>query len=616
MIIVKLVGGMSNQMYVYATGYALARELNRELVLDISHCTELQGGGFCLDNFNIPMHRKIKYEMPDNVDDGLYAGNELDNFSDAIIAVLTSKEKEKHSNSNRIIVYSGLQMASVLEQYKIIYLVGLFFDPGRYFAKYWGELAGFFTLKTENEDVIAFKKIIAGKISVGVHVRRGEMLIAEKFEDWTVSIEDEYYCAAIALYKEMYPDCIFCIFSDGIEYAKEMFGYDEAMHYIHFEGCNEASLNEWACLSMCNHRVISNNSTFGRTADEVNYDKLRHIVYRDVNEVTAGVDIESKKKQHKIFLNKQDVKMYSSRFIKKERVKKENEPKRLERFNLLIERKQWHSALEFAREFYFKYQKQETFILGLYKSLRAIGACEESKLELFNLSLEKFKVCISEETSKEQEKLMNLYHKNFNNKNKRYILVSNKKMFPSEMLQGLMKWIAPLTHLGNKVSVIYDPKNEWASCYLENEHLYNFRGVDLGCTHFDKNKILKEGIVEFYNQIQEEELVIISRDCRFFVREGVNKKVTFVTTDLSDREDAEVCALHNRLGIHLLHEMELADFVLTVDKRFKTVGNGCVYCEIPEKADIEVYDTLYGYGHNFRMEDKIIRMVYAVLSVL
>lgn len=616
MIILKLAGGLANQMYIYAAGYALARELNRELVLNISLCEE-QGGGFSLENFNIPVHRKIKYELSDTGDAFFYCGNELEHFPDAIIAVQTLKDKEKHPNSNRIIQYSGLQMASVLDQYKIICLAGLFFDPGRYFEKYWGELAAFFTLKTENEDVIAFKKIITGKISVGVHVRRRDMVIAERVANWTVSIEDDYYRAAIELYKEMYPNCIFCIFSDDIEYTKEMFGYDESIHYIHFDGGNEASLNELVCLSMCNHRVVSNNSTFGKITDDLNYNKPRHIVFRDANEVTVGVDIERKKKQHRIFLNKQDIKMYNSRFVKKERVREENEPKRLERFNSLIERKQWHSVLEFAREFYFKYQKQEPFILGLYKSLMAIGACEEGKLELFNLPLEKFKVCISKETNKEQEKLLNLYHKNFNNKNKRYILVSNEKMYPGASLQGLIKWIVPLTHLGEQVSIVYEPTDKTASYYLENEHFYNARGVDLGCTHFDKNKILKEGIVEFYNHIQEDELVIISRDCRFFVREGVTKKVTFITTDLSDKEDEEVGYLY-KAGIHLLHEMELADFVLTVDKRFKTIGieNGCVYCEVPEKADIEVYDTLYGYGHNFRMEDKTICMVYSLLSVL
>lgn len=60
MVIVGLSAGLANQMYEYAAGYALAKELNQELVLDISACVK-SSRGYMLDFFSIPDTKKIVY---------------------------------------------------------------------------------------------------------------------------------------------------------------------------------------------------------------------------------------------------------------------------------------------------------------------------------------------------------------------------------------------------------------------------------------------------------------------------------------------------------------------------------------------------------------------------
>ena len=54
MLIVRLTTGLGNQMYEYMAGYALARELHQELVLDIENCTR-SAYGYLLDHFNIEL---------------------------------------------------------------------------------------------------------------------------------------------------------------------------------------------------------------------------------------------------------------------------------------------------------------------------------------------------------------------------------------------------------------------------------------------------------------------------------------------------------------------------------------------------------------------------------
>lgn len=60
MVIIKIMGGLGNQLSIYARGYSLARYLKQELVLDISDY--MQRGYFrpyVLDKLKIGKHRKL-----------------------------------------------------------------------------------------------------------------------------------------------------------------------------------------------------------------------------------------------------------------------------------------------------------------------------------------------------------------------------------------------------------------------------------------------------------------------------------------------------------------------------------------------------------------------------
>ena len=64
MVIARLSPGLANQMMEYAASYALAEELEQELVLDIAECKN-SSWGYLIDFFDIPDTKKISYFLVD-----------------------------------------------------------------------------------------------------------------------------------------------------------------------------------------------------------------------------------------------------------------------------------------------------------------------------------------------------------------------------------------------------------------------------------------------------------------------------------------------------------------------------------------------------------------------
>ena len=169
-------------------------------------------------------------------------------------------------DGKQYVKYKGLAQLCDMDRPDIIYLCGYFSDRKKYFDKYWEEIKHIFTLKHPHREVEKFKRLIRGKTSVGVHIRRGDMLLA----DFATAMKDDYYRASAAYCREKYENCIFCVFSDDITFAKQLLGQDSSVYYVHFYGYDDAALLEFICLSLCNHRILSNSSTFSKLADELN----------------------------------------------------------------------------------------------------------------------------------------------------------------------------------------------------------------------------------------------------------------------------------------------------------------------------------------------------------
>lgn len=294
MIVLRVSPGLANQMYEFAAGYALARVRNEALALDISSCLG-SAWGFQLDHFCIPDVEKILYVMSDPTD--------ASHASATNIPLTLLAEGRAYSDDNLDLpMYVGLEDAAALEGNPIL-LCGYFFAP-RYYAPFWEELRAMFTPRQHNSVLAGFARLAEGYDSVGIHIRRGDFLVT----DWAFKPEDNFFRAAVAWYRKKLVRPRFFIFSDDIEYAKHILGMDSSFFYVHPLGHAEGPFSEFLCLSQCQHKVLSNDSTFSRLAYELNADPRKTALRRE-NDVRCSWGARLKKAVGK-WLQRADEKVF------------------------------------------------------------------------------------------------------------------------------------------------------------------------------------------------------------------------------------------------------------------------------------------------------------------
>lgn len=626
-VIVRISPGLANQMYEFAAAYALVKELNRELILDISSCYA-SAWGYLLDYFNIPLCKKMICVQRNG---SKYAHMNLEELPPQ----LKDEVKIWIEYGNGHAIYEGLDKLQKMDRPSTIYLCGYFSDGKRYFKKYWEEIGNNFTLRKQFREVEKFKKLINGKISVGVHIRRGDMLLA----DFATPMKDDYYRTAITYCRRKYNKCIFCVFSDDIEYAKQLLGQDSSVYYVHFYGYDDAALLEFICLSLCNHRILSNSSTFSRLADELNTNEdghffvqatasgwmeLKNHLIREKNEKLLG-----KKQNRRIILDKYDIKKYAKKYVADHmpnisdyagRMKKilsleitkdnaefvldeiaelslntyecsesSESVILLKKFIALIKCQEFHMALQASVKLYAEYRKNAEFKTYLVTALHAIGADKEAEIESVSL------------TSK--------YSK------KHFIIVPGIKMLPSYYMIGLAELGVALYHMGYDVSLVFSPLDESEKYYLQkNKYIVNRNGADTGCRQYDLEVVKRNGINNFYQSRVNEELVVVSRDPDFFNQR--NEHITYVFPDYSDIRDAEVVGAENIPSDVMKRLYDGADIILTKDKKNANSPKTVFWEDEDCKDEYWTWEGKWELGYEHRLSERIISMSKALIDAL
>jgi hypothetical protein len=68
-MIIRIVGGIGNQMFCYAFGYALAKSQKTTLKLDVTQYENEYFRSYKLDDFNLTFSKKVKFPYTENIFD-------------------------------------------------------------------------------------------------------------------------------------------------------------------------------------------------------------------------------------------------------------------------------------------------------------------------------------------------------------------------------------------------------------------------------------------------------------------------------------------------------------------------------------------------------------------
>ena len=242
MIIVRLAGGIGNQMFQYALGRRLSLERKTELLLDASWYKESADRSYALNHFRIS-EELVSYDDIRKTIDSPFV---------KITDLFTAYRRKKYIKER-----SFLFDAAVLSVGTHAYLDGYWQSP-KYFEEIADTLRKDFTLKEPlREEYQAVQQKISATNSVSLHIRRGDYLLA-KHQNIYIPLPLEYYQQAADFISNQAGACTFFVFSDDIEWAKENLSLPYPIEYV--SGKDIADYEELMLMAACAHNITANSS--------------------------------------------------------------------------------------------------------------------------------------------------------------------------------------------------------------------------------------------------------------------------------------------------------------------------------------------------------------------
>lgn len=278
MIVIKLWGGMCNQMFQIAFGYALSKKVDDSLLFDdafYKHQPSYVTRRKIISNEIFPNLGSIQiYKrswLISLVENKLFSS--LMRYRYGLNAKINhtllfiEKFRKYHHNipyyPNAINFYDG------------------YWQTAKYFEDLSQEIRKIFT---PNESIwnrcIEWKNSVRGENLVAIHIRRGDIMQNSKNQnDYSTSYLN-YYNKSIDYIKSNVENPVFCFFSDDIEWCKINFTHVDNKIYVNNIG-EHADVVDLFCISLCKHGIMS-RSTFSWWGNWLRTDQSGITICRDI----------------------------------------------------------------------------------------------------------------------------------------------------------------------------------------------------------------------------------------------------------------------------------------------------------------------------------------------
>lgn len=252
MIVVKLQGGLGNQMFQYAVARSLSK--GKIVYLDLQFLIE---NNFDTDHFTA---RKLEIDVFKNIKAKKAKPFQTQVFTSQNLFIRKSRKLFRSEINIAKQFENEIFDFSKINSSKYIYLDG-YFQSEEYFKEIREEILFEFTFPTLDEKNKCWSNKIASTLEpTSLHVRRGDYLKSNQINSIHNVIPLEYYTKSINLLRKNHPNISLFIFSDDINWAKENLKFSGIdLNFIDLNH-GEDSWKDMFLMSCCKHHIIANSS--------------------------------------------------------------------------------------------------------------------------------------------------------------------------------------------------------------------------------------------------------------------------------------------------------------------------------------------------------------------
>jgi Glycosyl transferase family 11 len=263
-IVVRLLGGLGNQMFQYAAGRSLALKTGSHLILDATGLTlPAVRRGYALEDYPLaaetrfdgyphaPRRSSVRFPAPKR-------SGWLDRAAKLVRAPFGDADRKAGEErlsrfAERSFDFDPRFSACGAQTY----LVG-YWQSERYFADAARLIRQELTYQpAPNSANARWLERIGATNAVCVHVRRGDYLLAAQFKHHGLCSAD-YYWRALRLMRDRVAHPQFFVFSDDWGWCREQLADDDVV--LVDANAPEAGQDELRLMAACRHHVIANSS--------------------------------------------------------------------------------------------------------------------------------------------------------------------------------------------------------------------------------------------------------------------------------------------------------------------------------------------------------------------
>jgi len=252
MIVAKICGGLGNQMFQYAAGYALSKLHKTQLYLDLHELAHDSLRDYSLGVFNIGASVASDEQITSLTK---YKVSKFGNKLDKIVSKIGFRYYRNYYRE-RYFSYDSefLRLPDDV-------LIDGYWQSEKYFSTCRDELLSKFKI-TDGlsgdahamlEDIINCKDV-----TVSIHVRRGDYISDSTANKVHGTCSVEYYENAMNFIEARYQNIKYVLFSDDIEWVLSNLKIHRPYMVVSSE--NIADYEDMMLMSSCDHQIIANSS--------------------------------------------------------------------------------------------------------------------------------------------------------------------------------------------------------------------------------------------------------------------------------------------------------------------------------------------------------------------